>query len=100
MAHWDAKTLPKPTRDEARLKADIDEWGYCLIEAAYTPAEIASFKARLSEQAAGERNHGHHKRSLVQDPAGINQWMVMLINKGEMFRRHVHQYWRYPQNYF
>lgn len=90
MAHWDMEKLPKPTRDVERLKSDIDEWGYCLIEAAYTPVEIAAFKARLSEQAAGERNHGHHKRSLVQDPAGINQWMVMLINKGEMFRRHVH----------
>jgi ectoine hydroxylase-related dioxygenase (phytanoyl-CoA dioxygenase family) len=90
MTQWDTAQLPKPTRDLARLKADIDEWGYCLIAEAYTPAEIAAFKARLAEQAAGERNQGHHKRSYVQDPGGINQWMVMLINKGEMFRRHVH----------
>ena len=55
MTPWDLKALPKPTRDLVRLKADIGTYGYCLIEAAYPPAEIEAFRARLAEQAEAER---------------------------------------------
>ncbi|MFO0997697.1 MAG: phytanoyl-CoA dioxygenase family protein [Alphaproteobacteria bacterium] len=90
MTPWDPKTLPKPTRDLARLKSDISAYGYCLIAEAYAPAQIEAFRARLAEQAEAERKQGYHRRSLVQDPAGINQWINMLINKGTVFRQVLH----------
>jgi len=87
---WTDEELPKPTRDVARLKADMTAYGYCLVAEAFTPAQCAAVRARLAEQAAGEREQGHHRRSLVQDPGGVNQWVNMLLNKGEVFRTVLH----------
>ena len=35
---WDVEDLPRPTRDVARLKADMDAWGYCLLAEALLQA--------------------------------------------------------------
>ena len=87
MAPWDPAMLPRATRDEARLKADLDTYGYCLIEDAIDADGLTAVKERLAEQAAAEQQKGHHRRSEVQDPAGINQWVHMLLNKGAAFQK-------------
>ncbi|MFO0997694.1 MAG: phytanoyl-CoA dioxygenase family protein [Alphaproteobacteria bacterium] len=86
MIPWDPTTLPKPTQDLARLKADMDQFGYCMIEAAFPRTVMDAIRTRLAEQAAAERKHGHHRRSEVQDPGGVNQWVGLLINKGKVFQ--------------
>lgn len=86
MTHWDPKTLPKPTQDLARLKSDLDIYGYCFIEAAFSPREIRAIRDRLAEQAEAERKHGYSRMNrVVQDAAGMNQWVNMLLNKGRVF---------------
>ena len=69
MITWTAEELPRPTQDLDRLESDMDVFGYCLIADALTTEETAALRARITEQAAGERAHGHHRRSQVQDPA-------------------------------
>lgn len=83
---WDPAILPKPTRDLARLKSDMSTFGYCFIERAFDAAEIATIRQRLEEQAEAERKGGYHTMSYVQDAAGLNQWVNMLINKGMAFQ--------------
>lgn len=86
MITWNAEELPRPTQDLDRLESDMDAFGYCLIADALTTEETAALRARITEQAAGERAHGHHRRSQVQDPGMVNQWVHMLLNKGRVFR--------------
>lgn len=83
---WDPEILPKPTRDPERLKSDMSTFGFCFIEAAFDAEEVAAIRARLEEQAEAERKGGHHQLSYVQDEAGLNQWVNMLINKGKAFQ--------------
>ncbi len=78
--------LPSPTRDLARLTADMDAHGYCLVAEALAPAKVAAIRARLADQAAAERAQGHQRFSQVQDSAGANQWVNMLLNKGRAFQ--------------
>ncbi len=90
-APWDPDALPRASRDPAMLIADMDAWGYCLIEKAFTPQQLAAIHARLEEQAEAERVHGYHiLGESVQDPEGQNQWISMLINKGEVFQQVLH----------
>ena len=84
---WDPDKLPRASRDLARLKADMDAWGYCFVEQAYSPEEVQALHDRIEAQAAAERKYGHHKPGVsVQDPEGQNQWVTMLINKGAAFQ--------------
>ncbi|MFI4932995.1 MAG: phytanoyl-CoA dioxygenase family protein [Caulobacterales bacterium] len=75
---------PAPGHDLARARRDLDEQGYCIIPSVLSRPEIAALKARLVEQAAGERARGvafHDGGS--ERP---NQRIWMLINKGQAFR--------------
>ncbi len=78
--------LPAPTRDLARLTADMDAFGYCLVAEALPPGKVAAVRARLEAQAAAERAQGHRRLSQVQDSAGANQWVNILLNKGRVFQ--------------
>lgn len=85
---WNPDALPRASRDPATLIADMDDWGYCLVEQAFTPKQVAGIHARLAEQAEAERKYGYHiLGESVQDPEGQNQWISMLINKGEVFQQ-------------
>jgi ectoine hydroxylase-related dioxygenase (phytanoyl-CoA dioxygenase family) len=85
---WDPEALPKHTQDEARLIADMDEWGYCLVADALSPEQLAAIHERLEKQAEAERKHGYQVTTgSVQDPEGQNQWIGMLINKGKVFQQ-------------
>jgi ectoine hydroxylase-related dioxygenase (phytanoyl-CoA dioxygenase family) len=84
---WQPDELPKPTQDVAQLTSDMDRWGYCLIAEAVPPDQLARIRVRLEEQAEAESRLGRH---LVDDhvnaPGSDNQWVLMLVNKGEVFR--------------
>ena len=79
--------LPKTTRDLRQATRDVDAYGYCLIEQALPATTIAEVRIRIDEQAQAEREQGFHRLSQVQDPGGINQWVYLLINKGEIFQQ-------------
>ena len=49
---------PTPTKDINRLRHDLFDWGFCLIEDAMTPEQTERFRVRVEEQAAGERASG------------------------------------------
>ena len=72
--------LPSPTADPAQLRADIQEFGWCMISSALAPAEIEALTTRITEQAAAEAAEG----------VGIStedgrQQVVSLVNKGKNF---------------
>ncbi|MGE0829348.1 MAG: phytanoyl-CoA dioxygenase family protein, partial [Hyphomonadaceae bacterium] len=78
-----AARLPKPTKDRAQAKADLDEYGYCLVAGALSPAQVRALRARVVEQAAAEAEAGIN----IPDGgvAGANQRVWNLINKGRVF---------------
>jgi ectoine hydroxylase-related dioxygenase (phytanoyl-CoA dioxygenase family) len=71
-----------PDLDQARR--ELDEHGYCVVPDVLGSAEIAALKARLVEQAAGERARGvaFHDGG----PKLPNQRVWNLLNKGQVFR--------------
>lgn len=84
-----ATDLPQPTEDWDRMRADLDEHGYCLRANALSPQQVASVKARLLDQAAGEIADGVAARDggLEGDdraPAP-NQRVFNMLDKGEEF---------------
>ncbi|MFO0997698.1 MAG: phytanoyl-CoA dioxygenase family protein [Alphaproteobacteria bacterium] len=86
MTQWDTTALPKPTQDLARLRSDLDTFGYCFIASAFSKAQVRALKERLAEQAEAERKHGYNRlNTVVQDAAGMNQWVNLLVNKGSVF---------------
>jgi ectoine hydroxylase-related dioxygenase (phytanoyl-CoA dioxygenase family) len=79
-----AVRLIPPTTDLDRARADLDEQGYCIVPGVLSAGEVAALKARLVEQAAGERAAG----VAFHDGGGArpNQRVWMLLNKGRLFR--------------
>lgn len=83
---WDNAALPRPTQDRARLEADLDGFGYCVVARALAGTALAEVRQRLAEQAEGERALAiDYKNPANTDP--LNQWINMLLNKGEAFQR-------------
>jgi ectoine hydroxylase-related dioxygenase (phytanoyl-CoA dioxygenase family) len=78
-----ARLIP-PTTDLDRARADLDEQGYCIVPGVLSAGEVAALKARLVEQAAGERAAGvaFHDGGAARP----NQRVWMLLNKGRLFR--------------
>jgi ectoine hydroxylase-related dioxygenase (phytanoyl-CoA dioxygenase family) len=68
--------------DQARK--ELEERGYCVVPNVLSSVENAELKARLTEQADGERARGvaFHDGG----PARPNQRIWMLMNKGRVFR--------------
>jgi ectoine hydroxylase-related dioxygenase (phytanoyl-CoA dioxygenase family) len=82
-ATWDEASLPSPSRDLGVLEQDLRGWGYCLIEAALETSLLQAVQTRLAEQAAAER--ALHDSKNPANPQEKNQWVGMLLNKGEVF---------------
>ena len=82
---WDAEELPRPSRDKSVLKHDVETFGYCMIEGALTADTLQAVQARIFEQAHAERRMHNMKNPANMDP--VNQWVGMLLNKGEVFFR-------------
>ena len=76
---WKDETLPSPTKDIGRLRRDLRDWGYCLIEDGVSPEQTARMRARIADQAAAERALGIAHMS----PAQQHLWA--LVNKGDVF---------------
>lgn len=81
-----ADTLPAPTTDAARLKADIETWGYCLAADALVEPGLGAVRDRLLAQAKAERERGVTRHdSPVELGETRNQWVRVLSNKGRIF---------------
>ncbi len=76
---WRGRPLPQATRDLRRMRHDLFEWGYCLIEDGLSAAQCSRLRARVAEQAAAERALGIAYLS----PAQQHVWS--LVNKGAEF---------------
>ena len=85
---WDEAELPKPTRRFSHLIDDMNKWGYCLLAEAIAPGPLAEIRTRLEDQAEAENHLGANQGNDGVNGAGTdNQWLLMLINKGEVFQR-------------
>ncbi len=87
--YWRNADLPQPTKDIRRLRHDLSQWGYCLIEHALASDQLARMKRRLDEQAAGERLAGIACWTGTAPAPGEAlprvQFVHSLINKGRQF---------------
>jgi len=87
---WDERDLPRPTRDPSQLKRDMDRWGYCMIAEAVAADTLRVMRDCLEELADTEAGMGDHVfADRVNAADSNNQWVLMLINKGEVFLRAV-----------
>ena len=79
--YWRDFDLPKATKNLSRLRQDLYEWGYCLVEDGLSRSQYESTRVRLVEQAAAEREAG------IEYMSSSFQLICSLINKGDMFPR-------------
>jgi len=82
--------LPNLTTDYALAAANLDEFGYCLIENALSAEEVIRLRSRLEEQAAGEKQRGLASEDAEPNDTGVNQRIWFLVNKGKVFRDLLH----------
>lgn len=80
---WQDQDLPRPTQVLETLKADLERFGYCIVERALEGESLRASQDRIAEQAAVERKMHSMKNPANTDP--VNQWVGMLLNKGDIF---------------
>jgi ectoine hydroxylase-related dioxygenase (phytanoyl-CoA dioxygenase family) len=84
--NYSAADLPTPSTDIEQLRADMEEFGYCVVRDALSPGQLALFRQRVDEQAAAERalNIASY---VAADSNGIptSQFLLALVNKGQCF---------------
>ena len=56
--NYQAAELPQTSSDLETLRRDLEKFGYCLVKDALAAAQLATFRARIEAQAAGERAAG------------------------------------------
>ncbi len=83
--HWKDVDLPVATRDIDRLRHDFVTWGYCKVEGAIAPDQVAIIRERVLEQAEGERLAGIAQKT--QSGQNIN----CCVNKGRCFEALIEQ---------
>ncbi|MFT7129158.1 MAG: ectoine hydroxylase-related dioxygenase (phytanoyl-CoA dioxygenase family) [Gammaproteobacteria bacterium] len=83
---WQDKDLPRPTKDLQQLRRDMLKWGYCKIENALSPEQVAVIHQRVLEQAEGERLAGVAQKT----PSGQN--INCCVNKGQCFEGFIEQH--------
>jgi ectoine hydroxylase-related dioxygenase (phytanoyl-CoA dioxygenase family) len=69
------------TTDHSQAIADLDQWGYCLIEGVLAPERVGAIRSRLAAIAAAEVVEG---TDYVYEN-GSNQRVWTLLNKGDEF---------------
>lgn len=72
--------LPVPTTSIDQAQADMEVFGYCLLENVLSQDEVSAIRSRLLEQLAAEEQQGASLRL----PDG-KQLIRFLINKGKVF---------------
>jgi len=80
-AYWKDLALPTPEKDIAKLRHDLHEWGYCLVENALSAEQNDLVYQRVVDQAKAERELGIAYLSEAQ------QHVWSLVNKGDVFNR-------------
>lgn len=82
----DQRALPRATNDASHLRSDLQTFGYCLVENALDEGPLSAIAERIEDQARAEwqRNIEYENPAHV-DPG--NQWVNMLLNKGDVFQR-------------
>lgn len=83
--YWSRVDLPVPTRDLHRMRSDLHEWGFALIQDGLSPSQCERFRDRLLEQAEGERLAG------IETTTPSGQYIHTLINKGAIFGQCIEQ---------
>ena len=83
---WKDVDLPVATRDIDRLRSDFVTWGYCKIEGAIAPDQVAVLRDRVLGQAEGERLAGIAQKT--QSGQNIN----CCVNKGRCFEALIEQH--------
>lgn len=79
-------SLPAPTRDLARAKADLAEHGLCLVADAMDPALLGEVRARLYAAADEDLRSGAHEPFVMDRPDDrTNQRVWGLLNRGWCF---------------
>ena len=85
-----AGRLPSPTTDLDEAREDLARCGFCIVADALSSAEVTALRARLREQADGERARGiaylESGGAPAEDGRTPNQRVFALVNKGEGFR--------------
>lgn len=77
--YWRDIALPTPTKDLQRLRHDLHEWGFCLIEDGLSAEQCGRIRERVADQAAAERALG------IAYLASSQQHVWSLVNKGADF---------------
>ena len=83
---WQDEDLPRPTKDIDRLRSDMLRWGYCMVEDALSPDQVAVVRRRVLDQAEGERRAGIAQKT----PSGQN--INCCVNKGRCFELLIEQH--------
>ena len=84
--YWRDKDLPQPSTDIDRLRSDMVRWGYCKVESALSPEQVAVVRDRVLAQAEGERLAGIAQKT----PSGQN--INCCVNKGRCFELLIEQH--------
>lgn len=84
--HWKDVDLPVASRDIVRLRRDFVQWGYCKVDGAIAPDQVAVLKQRVLDQAEGERRAGIAQKT--QSGQNINA----CVNKGRCFEALIEQH--------
>lgn len=82
---WKDVDLPIATRDIDRLRRDFVQWGYCKVDGAIAPDQVAVLRDRVLDQAEGERLAGIAQKT--QSGQNIN----CCVNKGRCFELLIEQ---------
>lgn len=69
------------------LNNQMDDSGYCIIRDVISPEIISEIHRRIDAQAKAEKRLEVTTQDQVQTDNDKNQWVYMLINKGEIFQK-------------
>jgi hypothetical protein len=85
--YWADYDLPRPTKDIRQLRADLADWGYCLVEDGLSPEQLAKMQKRTQDQLDGERLAGvaswagQLNSSESEQDYPLNQYIHGILNK-------------------
>lgn len=84
--YWQDKKLPQPSKNIEQLRKDMLRWGFCKVEDALSPQQVAVVQQRVLEQAEGEKLAGIAQKT----PSGQN--INCCVNKGLCFEGLIEQH--------
>jgi len=71
------------------MRHDLQVWGYCLIEDALSPFQLAQMKKRVVEQAKGEQAAGIALWLNASATGSNTQFIAGMVNKGRCFEEYL-----------